>query len=1044
MDCQDQKKMMSSSGHDGHGVHLCHKCGWPFPNPHPSAKHRRAHKRICGTIEGYALIQSEETARLPASDDGRLSDEDQRTPSPKILARSNNDNGSGGIGERSNRSEDEVFSDAVMEFSDPGFSPRSEGPLEDARISFTKAEKIVEDATGAFNGTATADLDIIQPPKDPTASSDGCDVQNCEALESAPVATLPRVHNSSSMVNSIVSSNSEFRSEDLAFGLQSDGKGPGPEVCNDTSKGNINANSGDNVMQYSTACIEMENDAKEIMENYVDSTSAEIAISPSKTVCDSSEGCHNLLEMDRKFSDPMFSGIVDLKEVHSDGLIPNIAPDDHVEAESSHHTDAIIMDTATTVNSAQELSVLSCDLVEGSNMEGGGSAVAHLSVSDDIHVKEHPAIMLEDFRGHKLMKSDLLTPDFGETVRVEDGIKAAVSEENLFSFQSSDFGGNKDKGSKLVVEEASVKREADDSELKVVSRQKPRSNDGDASEGDARSETEMKMDHRVCSCEEREPHDLLSNSAREILPTKTTITAGLNPLVSPVDAEARQMTKSTASDCAGNNANYLIGICDTVGNDGKEVAKGEDFIANTETPPEFACTLSENDVHCFTSLLGVDDTDDHTIKDEKSDFAGDESGIGAIEGHRKMNSTMAPECASCSAEPQRMDDGRDGSVNLKKETESIYVDRVCDSSRVGNDMTDMTYMSKSHSDLQKLGDEEIHEGINDLQINGNKKVQEDCVGVVGETAKSNENGDISQTCEPMISPATDKSFVQCLSGSGGREFDTSTSAMISESLLEEDDCYPNKHQLSILAIENLVNLSSQTDSLEGDWGSVSVSTQSDTPAVDAEALPSNDSQNSAQGEKANLMKLTVSEGHNCEKSDNFEPPSFMTLVESTAVAEEKSASNTQTAEIFQQAEPASLQAAWFPSVSNVVNESPGRKKNEEIIAKVTNWNTAKQHTPLKSLLGEANIETKAKLPNPKENPIPVSREDEALAKDDGAVSTAVNLILGHKAATAQDAKIETAKEWNSPARYPTEIKREKRKLKGKPYWAQFVCCSSVN
>ncbi|XP_061375808.1 uncharacterized protein LOC133317924 [Gastrolobium bilobum] len=40
-------------GQESHEVHVC-KCrkrGWPFSNPHPSAKHRRPHKKICGTIE---------------------------------------------------------------------------------------------------------------------------------------------------------------------------------------------------------------------------------------------------------------------------------------------------------------------------------------------------------------------------------------------------------------------------------------------------------------------------------------------------------------------------------------------------------------------------------------------------------------------------------------------------------------------------------------------------------------------------------------------------------------------------------------------------------------------------------------------------------------------------------------------------------------------------------------------------------------------------------------------------------------------------------
>lgn len=65
-------------GHESHGVYLCHKCGWPFPNPHPSAKHRRAHKRICGTVEGYKLLDTEGHTHSNASDD---SDDDLKTPS---------------------------------------------------------------------------------------------------------------------------------------------------------------------------------------------------------------------------------------------------------------------------------------------------------------------------------------------------------------------------------------------------------------------------------------------------------------------------------------------------------------------------------------------------------------------------------------------------------------------------------------------------------------------------------------------------------------------------------------------------------------------------------------------------------------------------------------------------------------------------------------------------------------------------------------------------------------------------------------------------
>lgn len=49
-----------------------------------------------------------------------------------------------------------------------------------------------------------------------------------------------------------------------------------------------------------------------------------------------------------------------------------------------------------------------------------------------------------------------------------------------------------------------------------------------------------------------------------------------------------------------------------------------------------------------------------------------------------------------------------------------------------------------------------------------------------------------------------------------------------------------------------------------------------------------------------------------------------------------------------------------------------------------------------------------------------------------------------EASADQVVKKETAKEWNSPARYPTEIKKEKRKAKGKPSWVPLFCCSSAS
>ncbi|KAL8255473.1 hypothetical protein R6Q59_030540 [Mikania micrantha] len=142
MDVQDQTTHTSPSGHEshhGHGVHLCHRCGWPFPNPHPSAKHRRAHKKICGTIEGYTnLIGSE----VVSDDEHHPDDDKEQTPSPKIEKKTSIDrdggDGDGEIRRSFTRSEDEMFADAVTEFADSGSANKTLD--KDLFLSFKDAE----------------------------------------------------------------------------------------------------------------------------------------------------------------------------------------------------------------------------------------------------------------------------------------------------------------------------------------------------------------------------------------------------------------------------------------------------------------------------------------------------------------------------------------------------------------------------------------------------------------------------------------------------------------------------------------------------------------------------------------------------------------------------------------------------------------------------------------------------------------------------------------------------------------------------------------
>ncbi|CAN1346809.1 hypothetical protein LINPERPRIM_LOCUS40875 [Linum perenne] len=189
-----------------------------------------------------------------------------------------------------------------------------------------------------------------------------------------------------------------------------------------------------------------------------------------------------------------------------------------------------------------------------------------------------------------------------------------------------------------------------------------------------------------------------------------------------------------------------------------------------------------------------------------------------------------------------------------------------------------------------------------------------------------------------------------------------------------------------------------------------LSTQSDMPvSVDGEAGSGGEA-----GKYSRKIRNGPPEG---QETDMFEAPSFMTLVE----PRRGSASEIQNPQELK-AGASPDRAGWFPSITNVVNESQGRKKNEEIIAKVTTKQQQQQHTPLKSLLGEANEEMKLRVATKKEKTEVVKTTEAG-----GAVRR------------MEEGVTVEGKEWDS-----SPPGREKRKVKGRPYWAHLVCCASVN
>uniref|UniRef100_A0A5B7A6Z5 C2H2-type domain-containing protein n=1 Tax=Davidia involucrata TaxID=16924 RepID=A0A5B7A6Z5_DAVIN len=1065
MDSEDHRKN-SPSGHESHGVHVCHKCGWPFPNPHPSAKHRRAHKRICGTIEGYKLIDSEEYTHLTLSDDEQLSDEDKRTPSPKIENRSIKEISSGGFGERSNRSEYEVFSDAVAEFSDSGFNPGFEEHLEGGRELDKNMDKFVE-GTQSQLLKVDATADTMHPPDNPANTSQLLP----EVLERAtnqlgsttPVQDIVSSYTTDSMVSSAL----DTRTEDLAVGLSSingsacDFPSINSKTLTDAPEEYINANVGDDGMQCLMTCHGQETDVKGNEENNIDKTLSDDVAVPARITANKESEESKLPEMDRKTSDPVRADGIKSKEEQNEGLGPKMSKHDiSPEVESAEHMEAFVNSVHVKADSAQDIDVGSHGgLVQVCKTKGEGNEdIDVLSVANDLPVVDHPEIMIKDFKDHRAVKSNLpLSLGPGEVIRpVEDDTKDTVYEErhsNSYSSKpgesiniSSAYSNSLEEGggNKHIVEEVPVEREADTSEFKVLSGEDLGSSSVDAPLGTIKTESEEVQTNHCF--EGLQPHDFDNDLSQNISSEYNTRDLSyVIPTVTSVVDKVNHITDLSGGDNADDHELDKIGKFDKAKNDSREGALEEKLSANRETPPESADNICVPEVDEITNLLGPGDTSDREMAGiEFSDIAGNESTEAVGEEKCAMNTKTTLESACHLSKSQVVaNDGMDKVVRNLQESESTYLDRVSDSSKVGIGMSDLGNITQTRSNSQNCQDEDNSEVLAEyvVAVAVSMGAASNHDGDVEVVQKSSENFNLKEPEPlPVDSEFTIKNSAN-VEDSHSRDGDRGVSGVISSEPLQEEGDENLTKRVGVSAVDISVDSSSQTESLEGNWGSVSVlSNQSDAPvAVDAGALPSTHSQAAEQSEKANSK--TASEQHHSDKSDVFDPPSFMTLVESGGGVDQKAAaSEIQTVESTQQPKSEDLKAGWFPSLTNVINESQGRKKNEEIIAKVTNWSTGKQHSPLKSLLGEANPETKPKSPSPKQTPT-VIQKDETAANNNGASATTVYSILGPE---DEAANRDAGKEWNSPARYPTDNKKDKRKVKGKPYWVPFVCCSSVN
>ncbi|XP_052302952.1 uncharacterized protein LOC18105314 isoform X5 [Populus trichocarpa] len=1036
MDSQDPRKNPTHTpGHESHGVYVCHKCGWPFPNPHPSARHRRAHKKICGTLEGYKFVDSEETPLSALSDDDHGSDEDPKTPSPKGLERGINEKGCGGVGSRSNRSEDDVFTDAIAEFPESGSSPVTGEHTRDVKEPEINLEINKATAQSSEDGSIT----VISPP--PSNSADHIQMQSTEVpvINLSGSAQESLDHGSNATIASMTRSLTDCRGEESDFEHSHDNGSSAwdsipikLETQTDASQENKKSGTVEDLP---------ETDAKGNEETKLDGQLLDVVVSTDDNAEDASES----QKMEDVTSQPVPAAeVLQLKEGgYTDDLasgmsLNDLSPEVNL-AEPAHSS----ISTAQIEGDTQEIdSAVYVNSAVSYDNKGEGNGNMHvLIVPNDLTLVADAENMVKGFKdleGGKLPQ--LMNMDSFE---VSNNVKDSDLKNNPQGFNSrpltedtevsasnmhvlNDNLEPKDGTSQHIVElpdeaEADMPQRSEVGVTDVVT-------------GD------LEKSISVHSPEEDVPRDHCETSSlTSSIEHATKATSDTNTVVVPMDAEVRQ-TNLIGMDDTGNDEKDKIESSEVGENDKNKRNTKESFAENRIPTSKHASISSEQ-------------------ADQRNSVLGDVKAAGLEEG--KIERCNASEIVTEGDSVSGL-----GEENLLREPKSTPESAVnvesCFISENDINVCEGKLPQHEHTDIGGVLDPQ--ESRKEPESNGMANQLVERAGEVSAAAESYSGGDAEvlwkssedkMVREPLVSRSEPSSSLQNSSpvaDNQAKDFLGVASGNTPESLPDEGDNNLVTQQVVASATDFSVDSISQTDSLEGHWGSVSVlSTQSDIPAIlDAEPLPSNGSQALSEAEKATLKKpIAASETEHADKSDIFDPPSFMTLVEPRDVVNQKAAaSEIQTTGNPQQPKAASVQAGWFPSITNVLSESQGRKKNEEIIAKVTNWSTGEQHpslrspqhTPLKSLLGEASMETKSKALNAKEIPV---EKDGFAAKDNGALPKTVSSILAPQEPVGEPAMVEE-KAWSSPARYPADIKREKRKVRGRPYWAQFVCCSSVN
>jgi hypothetical protein len=681
---------------------------------------------------------------------------------------------------------------------------------------------------------------------------------------------------SSSTISSMTSSISDCITEESVVcshdrkGPPSDSNAIKPESPTDALQENEKTNASEDVTKWSLAYVAQETDTKGTGETNLDRNVTDSMVSPSRFAGESFETVSKLEETVGKAPDPVPADIaVESEKEHDDGssskmsqndLAPEVDSSDHVSAsignsqvkvdapqEVNHASSGFLIDggnikeegndnidvlsvpgdSANQVNASIDASQAmggaaegipyanSGNIIEGCNRkEEGNENVNILSVLDDTSIIDPPENIVEDLKENKgvMLQEYAILDSCAKIADKEDGAEDSASEENSSTFQSRqlsegterpssdilDDSGEREGGrSKTVVNEVLVEEEADVSPIKVTIDEIGASVEVVAPDIDE--------NHIVRTHEEQEINNIPNNEIQVNFPENTTKLSS--------DAGINQATNLLGVDDAGNREKAWTEGFDAIGDNNGIGATEKDYTKISKSNSKSAGILSESLVDPTLDLPQGDEAGVHEKgKIEKCDIGGIESREGPKEDELSMKSKLTSESTSNFHESQTVaDDIVDGSVKKLPDHECLHLDEVSYSSIVGNN---------SFSDA----------GIKEDEFSGNDRVEVESLGVsaANESYHGGDVNSLQKTLEDQmikeshVSPLETEPSVQssdAVEDNHAREFGGGASVITSESL--EGDSNFVKQQSAASAVDVSVDSFSQTDSLEGNWGSVS-------------------------------------------------------------------------------------------------------------------------------------------------------------------------------------------------------------------------------